>query len=212
MSGTPMLAEAVVHIVDDDPVVLESIGLLIMSVDLPYKTYSSAADFLAATQAGINNGCLILDVRMPGMGGLELQDFLNTAKLEIPIIFISGHSDIPIAVRAMKHGAIEFLQKPFAQDDLLDAVNNAFAMNRQRMEEASASEDIDGKLKLLSPRELEISYLLVEGLSAKEIGKRLSISPRTVEYHRKNVLEKTNLRSVVSLAGLIAQAGDEFRS
>lgn len=212
MSGTPMLAEAVVHIVDDDPVVLESIGLLIMSVDLPYKTYSSAADFLTANQAGINNGCLILDVRMPGMGGLELQDFLNTAKLEIPIIFISGHSDIPIAVRAMKHGAIEFLQKPFAQDDLLDAVNNAFSMNRQRMDEASASEDIDGKLKLLSPRELEISYLLVEGLSAKEIGKRLAISPRTVEYHRKNVLEKTNLRSVVSLAGLIAQAGDEFRS
>lgn len=211
MSGTPMLAEAVVHIVDDDPVVLESIGLLIMSVDIPYKTYSSAADFLATNQAGIN-GCLILDVRMPGMGGLELQDFLNTAKLEIPIIFISGHSDIPIAVRAMKHGAIEFLQKPFAQDDLLDAVNKAFALNLRRMEEISASEDIDNKLKLLSPRELEISHLLVEGLSAKEIGKRLAISPRTVEYHRKNVLEKTNLRSVVSLAGLIAQVRDEFRS
>lgn len=189
----------VVHVVDDDPGVLESISWLLRSLDIPFKTYVGASDFLR-DYVPERGGCLVLDVRMPGMGGLELQEHLNSAAVDIPIVFISGHGDVPMAVQAMKFGAVEFLQKPFDQRSLLDAIDRAFALDRRRRQAADHESDVATRLDSLSQREREALRLLLDGLSAKEIGKKLSISPRTVEFHRNNILTKMNARCLVSLA------------
>jgi two-component system, LuxR family, response regulator FixJ len=193
---------SIVHVVDDDPAVLESLSWLLRSRDVPFKTYSSALDFLADFVPD-TPGCLVLDVHMPGIGGLELQEQLKAASISIPIVFISGHSDVPIAVRAMKHGAIEFLQKPFDQAALSDAIARAFVVDRQWRDSAVAEAEFKTRFDSLSLREREILGQLLEGYSAKEIGRNLSISPRTVEYHRNNILGKMNVRSLLSLVAFV---------
>lgn len=190
------------YVVDDDPAILESTGWLLRSLDIPCRCFSSAGDFLATYQPEAP-GCLILDVRMPGMTGLELQDVLAERGQPIPIIFITAHGDVPIAVRAMKSGAVEFLPKPYAQEDLSQAIRRAFAMALQQQRRSEAGDDLEGRLAGLTPREREILRLLIAGKSAKEVGKLLHISPRTAEFHRRNILEKMNADSLICLAAQV---------
>ncbi len=187
-----------IFVVDDDPSVRKSTELLLESVGFNVKTFVSAHHFLdAKLQEGL--GCLILDVRMPGISGLDLQEKLVSAKSPLPVIFITGHGTVPMSVRAMKTGAVDFLQKPFEEQDLLDAINRA--LNRQR-EEKSNKDEVDRlqqRLKALTPREYEVFSLLVTGLANKEIAYNLEMSERTVKAHRARIMEKMNAGSFADL-------------
>ena len=188
----------IIYIVDDDPSVRESTELLLKSVGFNVKTFVSAQDFLNANlQEGL--GCLILDVRMPGMSGLDLQEKLVSSKTPLPVIFITGHGTVPMSVRAMKAGAVDFLQKPFEEQDLLDAINRAITQQRERKSRKDEADELQQRVKALTPRESEVFSLLVTGMANKEIAYKLGMSERTVKFHRANIVEKTNAGSLVDL-------------
>jgi RNA polymerase sigma factor (sigma-70 family) len=187
-----------IFIVDDDPSVRESTELMLKSVGFNVKTFVSAQDFLKANvQEGL--GCLILDVRMPGMSGLDLQEKLVSAKTPLPVIFITGHGTVPMSVRAMKAGAIDFLQKPFDEQDLLDAINRAITQQRERKSKKDEADELQQRLKALTPREYEVFSLLVTGMANKEIAYKLGTSERTVKAHRAQIMEKMNAGSLADL-------------
>jgi RNA polymerase sigma factor (sigma-70 family) len=187
-----------IFIVDDDPSVRESTELMLKSVGFNVKTFVSAQDFLKANvQEGL--GCLILDVRMPGMSGLDLQEKLVSAKKPLPVIFITGHGTVPMSVRAMKAGAIDFLQKPFDEQDLLDAINRAITQQRERKSKKDEADELQQRLKALTPRECEVFSLLVTGMANKEIAYKLGTSERTVKAHRAQIMEKMNAGSLADL-------------
>ncbi len=187
-----------IFVVDDDPSVRKSTKLMLESVGFNVKTFASAQDFLKAkVQEDI--GCLILDVRMPGVSGLDLQEKLVSAKSPPPVIFITGHGTVPMSVRAMKAGAVDFLQKPFEEQDLLDAINRAITRQRERKSEKDEADRLQQRLKALTPREYEVFSLLVTGMANKEIAYKLGMSERTVKFHRANIIEKTNAGSLVDL-------------
>jgi RNA polymerase sigma factor (sigma-70 family) len=187
-----------IFIVDDDPSVRESTELMLKSVGFNVKTFVSAQDFLKANvQEGL--GCLILDVRMPGMSGLDLQEKLVSAKKPLPVIFITGHGTVPMSVRAMKAGAIDFLQKPFDEQDLLDAINRAITQQRERKSKKDEADELQQRLKALTPREYEVFSLLVTGMANKEIAYKLGTSERTVKAHRAQIMEKMNAGSLADL-------------
>jgi len=187
-----------VFVVDDDEPVRDAIGLLLDTVDIEHESYSSARDFLDAYDRG-RKGCLVLDIRMPGMSGLELQDELRLENAPIPIIFITGHGDIPMAVEAMKKGAVDFIRKPFRDQELLDRIQEALSLDAENRQSFSDLEEIRRRISTLTPREFEVFERVAEGQANKVVAIDLAISERTVEIHRSQVMQKTKARSLADL-------------
>jgi FixJ family two-component response regulator len=190
--------DSIVFVIDDDRLIREGLQSLIKSVGLRVETFASAQDFLVAKRPDVP-ACLVLDVRMPGLSGLDLQLKLIETNIQIPIIFITGHGDIPMSVRAMKEGAREFLTKPVRGQDLLDAVQKAIASDRGLRKERSEMSDIRARFDLLTPRENEVLNLVVAGLLNKQIADELGTSELTVKTHRAHVMEKTQAESLAHL-------------
>lgn len=191
-----MSAEAPVHVIDDDEAVRDSLGLLLASAGHEVVLHESAADFLSVAAPG---ACVVSDVRMPEMDGLALQQELAQRGIPVQLIFMTGHGDVPVAVRALKAGAMDFLEKPFAEEALLAAVRGALEAGRAREEETRQQEEIRRRLDSLTPREREVLDGLVAGQANKAIAQDLGMSPRTVEVHRARVMEKMEAQSLSHL-------------
>jgi two-component system response regulator FixJ len=198
---------AMVFIVDDDDAVRNSLRLLVKSVGLPASTAKSAQEFLENYDPG-HPGCLILDVRMPGMSGMELQQQLNVRGAVIPVIFITGHGDIPMAVEAMQQGAFDFLQKPFRDQDLIDRIQRALEKDAANREELTQRSRIRERLGTLTPREREVLGLVTSGKPNKVIAADLGLSQRTVEIHRSRVMEKMGAASLAQLVRMALDLGE----
>ncbi len=186
------------YVVDDDAAVRESLTMLLESAGFQVRAHESATTFLAAASPeGV--GCVLTDVQMPELNGLELQQRLSTLGIRLPVIVMTGHGDVPIAVQALKAGATDFLEKPFDDEQLLSAVKGAIAVSRRARDEATAVADIATRLATLTPREREVLDRLVAGQPNKTIAYDLGSSPRTVEVHRARVMEKMQARSLAEL-------------
>ena len=190
--------KSTVFIVDDDQAIRHAMELLMRSVGLDYEIYHSADDFLTKFSDD-RPGCLVLDIRMPGMGGLELQDRLNEMGSALPIIFITGHGDVPMAVEAMQKGAVDFIQKPFRDQDLLDRIADALKTDQEKRAERQQHQEVRGRLSTLTKREREVFDLVVTGKPNKVIAFELGVSQRTVEIHRARVMDKMKARSLADL-------------
>jgi FixJ family two-component response regulator len=199
--------EALIHVVDDEPAIRDSLAMLLRSVGLATRTYASAQAFLDAFQPAAN-ACLLADVRMPGMSGLELQEALHARQMKVPVIILTGHGDISMAVRAMKAGAADFIEKPYNDQVLIDAGHRALAASRGIDTRPAADRDaVEGRLVTLSPREREVMQLVIEGKPNKVIATRLGLSTRTVEVHRAKVMEKMQAASLAELVRMALTAG-----
>jgi len=196
-----MVAEPTVFIIDDDEAYRDSVHELVSSVGLPAQVFRSAADFLQSYDAA-RPGCLVLDVRMAHMSGIALQAKLREMDARIPIVFISGHGDIAMAVNAIKDGAVDFVQKPYHEQQLLDAINEALRRDAQLRAPANTAAPVAGRLATLTEREREVMQLALKGLPSKTIAQQLSISYRTVEQHRSRLLEKLGVASINELLRL----------
>jgi RNA polymerase sigma factor (sigma-70 family) len=194
-----------VFVVDDDEAMRSSLQWLIESVDLPVECYASAEAFLDAYYPG-RSGCLLLDVRMPGMGGLELQEYLRRHEITIPVIIITGHGDVPMSVRAMKEGAIDFIEKPFNDELLLDAIRNALSVDERQRQEQTLRAELASCLATLTPREHEVMDMVTAGKSNKEIASALGVSAKTVEAHRAKVMDKMKASSLAELVRMSIMA------
>jgi two-component system response regulator FixJ len=196
----------IVHVIDDDEAVRHSLAFLLSSAKIDAKTYESAAAFLAIA-ANVNSGCIITDVRMPDISGIDLLRRLKERKNTVPVIVITGHGDVPLAVEAMKIGAVDFLEKPFDDEVLLTAVRSA--LNRQNVDDKRQAEraHVDTRLAALSNREREVLQGLVTGLANKQIAFKLGISPRTVEIYRSNLMTKMQASSLSDLVRMALLAG-----
>jgi two-component system response regulator FixJ len=201
-----MAADLIVYIVDDDDAVRDSLSVLLESKAYTVRSFGSAPEFLAAAPS-LPVGCLIADIRMPEMDGLELQQRLIERSLHFPMIVITGHGDVPLAVRAMKAGAIDFIEKPFASEAILDSLAAAVVHLATPHEQDPMRAAAAAKLALLSPREREVLEGLLAGLPNKSIAYDLAISPRTVEIHRARVMDKMGARSLSELIRLTLAAG-----
>jgi len=191
-------ADATVFVVDDDEPMRQSLKNLIRSVGLRVEAFASAQEFLRSKLPDVP-GCLVLDVRLPGLSGLDLQKQMADAGIEIPIIFITGHGDIPMTVRAMKAGAVEFLTKPFRDQDLLDAIRQALERDRTAREQRAEIAELRSRFDSLTPREREVMGLVVTGLLNKQIAGELGTSETTVKIHRHQVMEKMGAGSLAEL-------------
>ncbi len=187
-----------IFVVDDDDAVRDSLSDLIDSVGLEVATYPSAHDFLADYD-NARRGCLVLDIRMPGMSGLELQERLNERGSTLPVVFITGHGDVPMAVEAMKRGAVDFIQKPFRDQELLDRINLALEQNRRRRNVEEVKQDIAKRISSLTRREREVMDMVIQGKANKVIAIDLGLSQRTVEVHRSHVMDKMRARTLAEL-------------
>lgn len=195
--------EPTVFVVDDDPAVRRFLSGLISSVNLRVEVFDSAQSFLDSYEPG-TSGCLLLDIRMPGMSGLELQKELATQKVDLPIIFLTGHGDVQIAVNAMKAGAYDFVEKPFNNELLLDILQKAVAKGLTAEKSRSENAEIEKRVSLLTKRERQVMNMVVAGETNKEIGLRLGISERTVENHRGKVMSKMQTRSLAQLVNMLS--------
>lgn len=195
----------VVFVVDDDEAVCQSLKLLIEDVGLEVRTFSSAPEFLSAHDPE-HPGCLVLDVRMAGMSGLELQSRLKELEIEVPTIIITGHADVPMAVEALKAGAIDFIEKPFRDQVLLDSIQRAIERDAQARQVRRERQNVQARIEQLTPREQEIMDLLVLGKTNKAVAFELGISQKTVDFHRANILDKVGVGSVVELVRLMQKA------
>jgi len=193
-----MLNEPTVFVVDDDPSVRTAVERLLLSVGLPCETFASAPDFLRRAEAGLY-GCLVLDVRMPGPSGLDLQRMLVTSGHDLPIIFVTAYADVPLTVRAMKDGAIEVLTKPFDDQAFLDLINAALNTSRERYAHRIKFEGLRARFETLTPREREVMALVVTGMLNKQIAGELGTTEKTVKVHRAQVMRKMEADSVAAL-------------
>jgi FixJ family two-component response regulator len=196
----------VVFVVDDDESMRRSLENLMRSVGLRVEAFASAQEFLHSTRPDVP-GCLVLDVRLPGLSGLDLQKRMAEANSEIPIIFITGHGDIPMTVQAMKAGAVEFLTKPFRDQALLDAIQQALERDRQAREQRAKVEALRSRYRSLTPREREVIALVVTGLLNKQIAGELGTSEAAVKVHRQHVMEKMGAESLADLVRLADRLG-----
>jgi two-component system response regulator FixJ len=194
-----------VFVVDDDTGVRSSIRVLLKSVGIAATPMASAQEFLAAFDP-TQPGCLVLDIRMPGMSGLELQQQLNLRGAIVPVIFITGHGDVPMAVEAMQHGAFDFLQKPFRDQDLIDRIQKALARDGENRAALQEHGRIKARLESLTPRETEVLHLMTQGKQNKVMAGELGLSQRTVEIHRAHVMEKMGASSVAQLVRMVLDA------
>jgi FixJ family two-component response regulator len=195
-------AKPTVLVIDDDPALRESVARLLRSLGLDTQPFASISEFLEADPPD-GPTCLVLDVRLPGQSGLDLQRELATTNRELPIIFITGHGDIPMSVQAMKRGAVEFLTKPFRDQELLDAVLLGLSRDRARRESENALAALQERFGLLSPREREILIQVVHGRLSKQIAGDIGITETTVKVHRSRAMRKMNIRSLPELGRIV---------
>ena len=195
-----------VFVVDDDTSTREALARLFYSVQLRAEVFGSAQEFLQRERSD-TPGCLVLDVRLPGLSGLDFQAELMKANVRIPIVFITGHGDVPMTVRAMKAGAVDFLTKPFRDQDLLDAVASAIQRDRKRRERENEVADLRAHYASLTPREREIMALVASGLMSKQIAAQINLSEITVKVHRSHIMKKMEARSVADLVRMAEALG-----
>jgi FixJ family two-component response regulator len=205
----PGEGELLVYVIDDDAGVRQSLTSLLQSIGMRVEAFGSAADFLKKGRIvdGIAAACLILDVRLPGTSGLDFQAELAKADIHLPIVFISGHGDVPITVRAMKAGAVEFLTKPFREQDLLDAVQLALRRDRDRRIQEKAVLQTRARFEALTAREQQVIGLVTTGLMNKQVAAQLGVSEITVKVHRGNIMRKMNARSLPDLVRMADALG-----
>lgn len=194
----PAATAQTVYVVDDDPAIRFAMQALMESVNLRQEIFASADEFLEK-ESQCRAGCLVLDIRMPGLGGLELQEELIARGSTLPVIFITGHGDVPMAVEAMQKGAVDFILKPFRDQELLDRIRDALQTDKRRRTELKQHADIEQRLEKLTKREREVFDLVVTGKPNKVIAFDLGVSQRTVEIHRARVMEKMQARSLADL-------------
>jgi FixJ family two-component response regulator len=199
-------AQPVVFVVDDDPSVREGLSSLLRSVGLRVELFASAADFLHA-RLPAEPSCLVLDVRLPGLSGLDFQAELARSNIRIPIVFMTGHGDIPMTVKAMKAGAVEFLTKPFRDQDMLDAVQLALARDRAQRESENTTSDLRSRFERLSQREREVMALVAAGLMNKQVAAEIGVSEVTIKFHRGNVMRKMDARTLAELVRMAETLG-----
>ena len=198
-------AQSIVNIVDDEEAVRDSLQWLLESAGHAVAVHASAEAFLSSYRPD-QPGCLVLDIRMPGMSGLELQDELIRLGHAIPIIFITGHGDVPTAVSAVKKGAVEFLEKPFSDQALLSLIENALAFDAQARAAANGLRSVEARLASLTQREREVMDLVVAGKRNREIAEQLSVSIKTVEAHRAKIMQKTDAATLAELLQMVHAA------
>ncbi len=201
-----MDADALIFVVDDDAPMRESLTNLLRSVGLRVEAFASAQEFLRSTRPDVP-GCLVLDVRLPGLSGLELQQRLAEVDMAMPIIFITGHGDIPMTVQAMKAGAVEFLTKPFRDQELLDAIHQAVARDRQAREQRAQNEALRRRYRTLTPRERDVMARVVAGLLNKQVAGELGTSEAAVKVHRQHVMAKMGAGSLAALVRMADRLG-----
>jgi two-component system, LuxR family, response regulator FixJ len=199
------MTKPLIYVVDDDDTFRKSLQWLLESVGLAVRTFSNAAEFLEAYVPG-SPGCLVLDIRMPGMSGLQLQDQLASRGIGLPVIFLTGHGDVPMAVAAVKKGALDFIQKPYNDQQLLDLVNEALKRDAELREREARSHQIAGLVASMTPREREVMDAVVSGKSNKIIAEELGVTIKTVEAHRARVMEKMGAESLAHLVHLVMTA------
>jgi len=202
-----MRSDSTVCIIDDDEAIRDALRLLLFAASIPSHSYPSADEFLQRTSSR-DYDCLLLDIRMPGMDGLELFQLLMRERVSYPVIFITGHGDIPLAVEAIKQGAFDFLTKPFKEGELLKKVRKAIGHCQQQRQQMQHIQQIRGRVQSCTPREQAVMDLMVQGLPNKGIAETLSISPRTVEIHRAHVMEKMEADSLPALVRMVALLED----
>ena len=206
----PMNPEPTVFVIDDDEAVRHFLRALIASVELRVQAYASAQQFLDAYQRN-SPGCLVLDIRMPGMSGLELQRELNAQGIDLPVIVLTGHGNVQVAVHAMKAGAVDFIEKPFNNELLLDRVQKAVAKSLEGHENRARSDEILRRQESLTPRERQVLDLVAAGESNKGVARYLQISEKTVEIHRANVMEKMHAKSLADLVKMVSTLNRSLR-
>jgi FixJ family two-component response regulator len=195
---------ALVFIVDDEEAVRDSIALLLRSVGIHSRTFGDPREFLDSYRSE-QRGCLVLDIRMPRMGGMEVQQELNRRGWSIPVIFVTGHGDVPMAVEAMRAGAVDFLQKPFKDDELIRRVQKALEQDAQLREQLGSLEQVRSCYDSLPPREREIAHRIADGSANKAVAIDLGLSERTVELHRAHIMQKMGARGVAQLVQMLMQ-------
>jgi FixJ family two-component response regulator len=196
----------IIFVVDDEPLVCVSLKRLLQSIGLEARTYTSAQEFLRSARPDAP-GCLVLDVRLPGLSGLDLQQELAAAKIHLPVIFITGHGDIPMTVRAMKAGAVEFLTKPFREEELLEAIQRGIKQSRAVRQHAAVMRILQKRYALLTPREREVFPQVTSGLPNKQIAAQLGASEKTIKVHRGQVMQKMKAESLADLIRMAAKLG-----
>ncbi|MFT6551201.1 MAG: FixJ family two-component response regulator [Zhongshania marina] len=206
-----MTIEATVYLVEDDEAVRDSLQMVLESVGHKVVSYSRADTFLEDYTTEMA-GCMVLDIRMPGMNGMELQRQLNSRNSILPIIFVTGHGDVPMAVDAMQRGAVDFVQKPYREEELLGKIQQAIAADAENRADLEEKHKIRAKLADLTPRESQVMELMIEGKANKVIAYDLDISQRTVEIHRARVMEKMGVRSLAHLVRMVMAAEDSSAS
>lgn len=204
--STPQAPAGTVHVVDDDGAIRDALAWLLGTRGLATRTWPSAEAFLAGHDP-LQPGCLVLDIRMEGMSGIELFDALRAQGSSLPVVFLTGHGDVPLAVTALKKGAFDFVEKPFNDNQLVDLVIEALRRDEARRGERAAEASLAARLDRLTAREREVMGLVLKGLPNKAIADELGLATRTVEVHRARLFEKMGVRSAVELAGLVGQGG-----
>jgi FixJ family two-component response regulator len=196
----------IVFVVDDDPLMRESVSSLLRSVGLQVRVFASALEFLREERPPLPS-CLVLDIRLPGESGLDFQAELASRNIRIPIIFMTGHGDIPMTVRAMRAGAVEFLTKPFREQDMLDAVKLALERDQSRLKSEKASSKLKSGFETLTPREREIMALVASGLMNKQVAGKIGLSEITVKVHRGRIMQKMGARTLADLVRMAEALG-----